>query len=282
MSARVRIILTALLLTGGIVSPAVAVENVAGLFAIGASARALGLGGAFCALADDEGGVFHNPAGLGQLEGINLSTLFVQQFGGVSFGTVTVGVPYVGVSVLVLDSGLIPTADGSIRYSSQGVVGSAGVPLGPVGLGVRWRLFRLSSPFEGQGWALDPAVLIATETIRIGFIFEGAISSPVAYEGGAEEAFDRSLRLGAALALEPADDVRWNATFEAGGLFSGGADLAAGLEAWIGGLGARVGFDGEGPTFGLSLRFETLELDWAYTSRADLGGSHRVALALRF
>ena len=270
------------LLAGAIPMAVCGVENVGGLFAIGTSARALGMGGAFCALADDEGAVFYNPAGLGWYSGIGLSSLFVQQFGGVAYGTVTVAVPYARFSVSFLDSGPIPTSNGSTRYASQGVTGSIGVPLGPVGFGVRWRFFRLSSPSSGQGWALDPALLVMTETVRIGLMVEGLFSVPVSYESGAEETFGRSLRLGAALRLEPVRSVRWNATFEASGLFSGLAALAVGLEAWIGGLGARVGFDGRGPTFGLSILFDTLEIDWGYASRSDLGGSHRVALSLRF
>ena len=271
-----------LLLAGAIPMAVWGVENVGGLFAIGTSARAQGMGGAFCALADDEGAVFYNPAGLSWQHGIGLSSLFVQQFGGVAYGTVTVAVPYAGFSVSFLDSGPIPTNDGSVRYASQGVAGSIGVPVGPLGLGVRWRFFRLSSPSSGQGWAVDPAILVVTESVRIGLMVEGLFSAPVTYESREEEAFGRSLRIGAALLLEPTRSVLWNATFEASGLFSALAKLAVGLETWIGGLGARVGFDGRGPTFGLSIRFDTLEIDWAYASRSDLGDSHRVALSLRF
>ncbi len=282
MRRTAKILSIALVLAGATATTMPAAENVAGLFAIGASARALGLGGAFCALADDEGSVFHNPAGLGWLEGLNLSTLFVQQFGGIAYGTVTLAVPYVGFSAMFLDSGAIPTDGASIRYTSQGVVGSLGIPIGPIGIGARWRFFLLSSPFEGQGWSLDPAILVATDGVRIGFLYEGAFSSPISYDGGAKESFDQSLRLGAAVTLEPADEVIWRATVEAAGLFSGRGTLTGGLETWIGGLGARVGFDGEAPTFGLSVRFTAVEIDWAYASRSDLGDSHRVSLSLRF
>jgi len=271
-----------LLLVGVIAFVTAGVENVGGIFSIGTSARALGLGGAFCALADDEAAAFHNPAGLSWYKGIGLSSLFVQQFGGIAYGTVTVALPYVGFSVALLDSGPISTGDGSFRYASQGVSASFGIPVGPVGIGGRWRFFRVSSPMSGQGWVLDPALIVVTETVRIGLLFEGLISSPMAYESGAEEAFGQSLRLGAALKLEPTRGVSWNASFEASGLFTALAQLAAGLEAWIGAVGARVGFDGQGPTFGLSIRFDTLEIDWAYASRNDLGDSHRVALSLRF
>jgi hypothetical protein len=270
-------LLLAALSVGGL-----AAENVGGLFGIGTSARGQGLGGAFCALVDDEGAALHNPAALGWYEGLGLCSLFAQQFGAVTYWSVGFTASYVGISVLLLDSGPIPTERAVIHYASQGVVASLGMPVGPFGLGVRWRFFRVSSPFAGSGWTIDPALLVVTDLVRIGLIYEGALSEPVAYDSGAEEAWARAVRLGVAVTLIPAADVLWNAAIEASGLFSSVLRFAGGVEAWIGGLGARVGYDGDGPTFGLSVRFSTLQVDWAYATRSDLGDSHRVGLTLRF
>jgi len=257
-------------------------ENTAGLFDIGSSARGLGLGGAFSALADDEGAVVHSPAALGWGDGLGVSSLFVQQFGGAFYGSLGIALPYVGAHVLVLDSGAIPTDEGTTRFSSQGVAASVGVPIGMVGVGARWRYYRVSAPTMGSGWALDPAILAVASGVRVNLIYEGAVSVPVVYRSGAEETWERSLRLGASVTLEPSSDVVWSAALEASGLFTTNVNLALGLETWIGGLGARVGFDGVGPTFGLSLTFDTLQIDWAFATRSDLGNSHRVALTLRF
>jgi len=262
--------------------PGAAYEGVGSIFALGSSGRALGMGGAFLALADDEGCVLYNPAALGWYEGIGLTSLVASGFGGIVHGVVGFAVPYLGADVVFLDSGAIPTGSGSFRYASQGVVGAAGIPIGPVAIGVRGRWLRVSSPIEGSGWAVDPAILVATGSIRVGLMVEGALSEPVVYGSGAEEGWDRTVRLGAALTLAPSADVLWSASFEAIDLFSTSAHLAAGLEAWIGGLGARAGFDGRGPTFGLSVRFSSLQLDWAYAMRDDLGDSHRISLTFRF
>jgi hypothetical protein len=261
---------------------AVAVENVGGLFAIGTSARGQGLGGAFSALVDDEGATIHNPAALGWYEGLALSSLFAQQFAGVTYASVGLTASYVGINVLLLDSGSIPTGSGVLRYASQGVIASLGVPIDPLGLGVRWRFFRVSSPFAASGWTIDPALLVTTDVIRVGLLYEGALSEPVGYDSGAEEEWEKSVQLGVAVTLAPAADVRWNAEFDVRGLFSSLPRLSGGVEAWIGGVGARVGYDGDGPTFGLSVRFPSLQLDWAYATRSDLGDSHRVGLTLRF
>ena len=251
-------------------------------FELGASARGLGLGGAFSALVDDETAVIHNPAALGQLTSVGLSSLYVRQFGGISYGSISVAMPWIGLNMALLDSGLIPSLQGAFRYTSQAVAISGGVPIGPVSLGLRWRYLHVSSPTSGSGWAIDPALLIDAGSVRVAALFESAFSVPMSYDSGTDESFDPSLRLGIAATLSPAPDVWWNAAFEASGLFAAKAQFAAGLEAWIGGVGARVGYDGVGPTFGLTIRFNGFQFDWAYAMRSDLGGSHRASLTYRF
>ncbi|MBU0596341.1 hypothetical protein KJ567_06630 [Candidatus Bipolaricaulota bacterium] len=272
----IRAIAAALLLVGLCGCLAGGFEHVGALFELGSSARALGMGGAFTALVDDESAVMHNPAALGWLDGLGISSLYVSQFGGISYGSLGAALPCVGLNVLFLDSGFIPTQGGAIRYSSQGLVASTGIAMGPIGIGARWRLLRVSSPTRGRGWAFDPALLLVTDVVRAGMILEGALSSPMDYDAGPEEAWPLALRLGVALTLSPSLDVSWSAAFEASGLFTASSRLTLGLEAWIGEMGARVGFDGEALTYGLSVRFAGLQFDWAYAARTDLGASHRV------
>jgi len=251
-------------------------------FELGASARGLGLGGAFTALVDDETATIHNPAALGQLTSVGLSSMYVSQFGGISYGSISVAMPWVGLNMALLDSGLIPSLQGAFRYTTQAVAISGGIPIGPVSLGIRWRYLHVSSPTSGSGWSIDPALLIDAGSVRVAALFESAFSVPMSYDSGKDESFDPSLRFGIAATLSPAPDVWWNAAFEASGLFAAQAQFAAGLEAWIGGVGARVGYDGVGPTFGLTIRFNGLQIDWAYALRSDLGGSHRASLTYRF
>jgi hypothetical protein len=257
-------------------------EFVGSALDLGSSARGLGLGGAFTALVDDEAAVVHNPAALGTLESVAFSSLYVQQFGGITYGSISLAAPWMGLNVSLVDSGLIDSTQGAFRYTSYAVSVAGGVPLGPLGLGVRWRYVRVSSPGPGTGWSLDPALLIAVGGLRIGAVYESAYSAPMRYASGTDEAFAPSLRLGVSATLTPSADVVWSASFEASGLFASSVRFCAGLEAWIGGLGARVGYDGVGPTFGLTIRFSEMQLDWAYAVRSDLGESHRVSLSFRF
>jgi len=259
-----------------------AVVNVGGLFSAAGSARGAGMGNAFSALADDEGAAFHNPAALGWLETAGISTTYLAGFGGVNLGSIGIVLPYVAVSVQFLNSGTIPGDEGAFYYASQGVIASAGLPIGPIGIGVRWRFFRCSSPFAGTGWTLDPTLLVRTDILRASVMWENALSVPVTYDSRTEDAWDPSLRLSVSLLLAPTDDVQWNACFEMDGLFSSDPSLSAGVEAWVGGIGARAGYNEGALTYGLSARFDTLQIDWAYTMRDDLGDTHRIGLALRF
>ncbi|MBE0636471.1 hypothetical protein IH601_10790 [Candidatus Bipolaricaulota bacterium] len=250
-------------------------------FGLGASARGLGLGGAFSALVDDETAALHNPAALGNLTSTGISSMVARQFGGTTVGSVSLAMPWIGINVSFLDSGLISSPQGAFRYATQAIAVSGGIPIGLVGIGCRWRYVNVSSPSSGSGWTIDPALLIDAGSLRVAALFESAFSSPMLYVSGVEEAFEPSLRLGIAATLSPSPDVWWNASFEASGLFSSKASYSAGLEAWIGGLGARVGYDGTGPTFGLTIRITGVQLDWAYAMRSDLGNSHRVSLTFR-
>ncbi len=259
-----------------------AVENVGGLFDIGISARGEGLGGGYSALVDDETAVLYNPAALGWYKGLGLSSIFTRQFGVASYGSIGLAGSYVGIDLLFLESGPISSGDDTFNYASQGIVAAIGIPLGNAAVGIRWRYLNVSSPFTGSGWAIDPAILVVTDTVRVALLYEGAASAPVGYSTGGSDPWESSLRLGLALTLSPTPGVLWNATFEASGLFSSASALSGGIETWIGGIGARIGYDGDGPTFGLSIRFTALEIDWAYTTRSDLGDTHRVSLSLRF
>ncbi len=62
---------------------------------VGAGARALGMGGAFVALADDASATYWNPAGLVSLTSIELSAMHAEQFGDiVNYDFITLGYPF--------------------------------------------------------------------------------------------------------------------------------------------------------------------------------------------
>lgn len=66
-----------------IIAGAACAGNYAGEFLnIGAGARAAGMGGAFCTLADDGFGFYWNPAGLAKLDNMRFSAMYAPMYGG--------------------------------------------------------------------------------------------------------------------------------------------------------------------------------------------------------
>jgi len=255
--------------------------NVAGIFDLSPSARAAGMGGAFVALSDDESAVFYNPAGLGWVRDISLSSLFARQFDAVNYASLQFVFPYFGAAILYLDSGPIEGSEEVFRYASGGGVVSTGFNIGPVGIGGRFKVYRATSPNDVTGWAFDPAILVVTDIIRIGVLVENAYSEPIVFTSHTEDWTPRT-RIGIALTLSPSDSVGVNASVEGAGLFSSSPQLYAGFETYVDGLAARIGYDGQGATFGLSVRFSSFQIDWAYITSGSFPDTHRVALSFRF
>ncbi len=276
------ILLTVVATLGIAVWSVTGADGVGVLFDLGVSARSLGVGGARAAFSDDAAAATLNPAALGWVRGINVASLYVDQFGGVSYGSIAFSAPYVGVSALVVDSGWIASGDSGFRFAAQGIGAAVGVPVGPVGFGARWRFLRYGAPFEGHGWALDGGVLLDLGAVRVGAICDAALSAPMAYGGGETESWKANLCLGAAVTLTPVKDVVWTATADVEGILHGPWRIIGGLEVWVASLAARLGWDGEGPTLGLSVRVSGIEVDWSCAARPDLGMSHRVSLEVLF
>ncbi len=256
-------------------------SNVAGIFELAVSARASGMGGAFVSIADDGNAVFYNPAGLGWINNISLSSLLARQFETVNYGCLQFAVPFFGAAFLYLDSGAIDMEEEIFHYTSGGGLVSTGFHIGPVGLGARLKVYRATSPDQATGWALDPALLVVTEVVRVGVLVENAYSQPIAFSSHIEEWTART-RMGVSLTLTPTKKVELNASVEGAGLFSPSPTLSAGFETYVDGLGARVGYDGVGATFGLSVRFSSFEIDWAYITRGSFPDTHRVSLSFCF
>ncbi|UCF10414.1 MAG: hypothetical protein JSW65_01665 [Candidatus Bipolaricaulota bacterium] len=263
--------------------PVRAMDNVAALLSLGSSARALGAGGAFSALADGGTGVGSNPAGLAWDEDVTVSSFLARDFGALSYGAISVALPHVGAQLSQIDSGPIATPEGTLRYVARSLVGGGGAAVGPVAAGARAKLYWLVEPGEATGWSIDAAALLSTTWVRGGVVVENAWSQPVRFADGHEEPWMRSLTLAAAVSAEPMADLRWTLLLEGRGIFARSAPrLLAGLEVWFGPVALRAGFDGTSPTFGVGLQFSSYAMDWAYVAHADLGGGHRLSLSFRF
>ncbi len=255
--------------------------SVAAIFDLSPSARVSGMGGAFLALADDASTAFYNPAGLAWISGITVSSLFARQFGTFDYASLQLALPYLGATFFYLDSGLIDGDAGTFRYTSEGGVISSGIGIGPVAIGGRFKVYRQTDPDSGIGWAFDPAILVVTDVVRAAFLLENAFSQPVEFASHSEQWAPRT-RIGIAFTLSPTTGVGANAVVEAAGLFSSSPQLTVGLEAHVNGMAARIGYDGDGMTFGLSALFSIFEIDWAYITRTAFPDTNRISLSFHF
>ena len=73
-----------ILLVFGAVSSAFSARYVGEFLEIGAGARAVGMGGAFTAVADDPSAFYWNPSGLGYIEGLKFSGMYADLWGGLA------------------------------------------------------------------------------------------------------------------------------------------------------------------------------------------------------
>ncbi|MFQ5795536.1 MAG: hypothetical protein ACE5JP_10870 [Candidatus Bipolaricaulia bacterium] len=290
--------LGSLLLLSGVVTSGLAqgTSPPAALFQIGMGARPLGMGGAFVAVVDDESALFYNPAGLGDLESIGLTSFYSTQFNAVNYGAIGWGQPSLGLGVLLLNTqgerrDTLANPLETFSHTEVGVIGSAGVPLGPIAAGgVRGRYYQVVSldAGSGSGWVIDVGGLLRLGPIRIGAMMENVFNQTITYNSGYSEAWAQKLRVGTALTLgilNLAVDV------DRLGLIGENPVIHAGVEAWFGELGIRGGAWGSSEaleagsvnfTLGASFRSERLEIDYAYLMHAQLDDTHRVSLTLRF
>jgi len=69
-------------------SAALATEDPVGtaaMMGLGMGARALGMGGAHIAVADDASVIYYNPAGLALVDGISITSLYTNQYGAAGY-----------------------------------------------------------------------------------------------------------------------------------------------------------------------------------------------------
>ncbi len=243
------------------------------------SARAVGLGGAMLAVADDEWAVLYNPAGLAGLTRWGLTATHAQQFGDVSVTAVGAGGPWLGGMLSVVDSG--PIGD-NLRYMSVGGALSVGIPLWEgASVGARARAVRAVAPGEEMGWSIDLGVLWRGR-VTVGLLAEALWSRNVAANGGYSAPWPRGITAGAALELPLRGPFAGRLTASVEGLGENPFTIRAGGELWMQDLALRAGVGPAGVAFGMSARLSSLQFDWAVQPHQVLGTAYRGTLTVRF
>jgi hypothetical protein len=193
--------------------------GVESVFDQGLGGRAMGMAGAFAAVADDSSAVYWNPAGLGYLQAAEVSGLFGffpfgTLYNGVSacypstgFGTVAIGFLRIGTGDLTFRDARNVVLDPSARSGQMQMLLGYGnrLPGLPVSLGIGLKLNSVSiGELSDVNISLDSGILIRAygpewtrfmgrytlENLTMGFCFKDLLSSSMRFKAFEEaEAF---------------------------------------------------------------------------------------------
>ncbi len=267
-------------------------------FDFGAGVRALGMGGAFTALADDESAALYNPAGLAYLPYAQVSSFYERHFGTSDYLSFMGALPRFGGGLFLFNFGSIEGRDEqdnpteTFGYLQMGLLAAGGLSLSDLGLGAenialgaQLRLAGASSApgAGGIGLALGLGGLVRIEhlaglpleELRLGLMAEnlgfGLTGSP-------------GIKLG--VAMRPMPELAVALDLGLPFALHVGTEFQLPLPPPIPETALRAGLLARGGTFsftlGLRIAWGPFAFDYAFMSHPQLPGSHRLALSWRF
>jgi len=258
-----------------------------------ASARAVGLGGAFVAVADEASGVLWNPAGIGRLDRNEVQLGTVQLFEGTSINKLSFAVPNrrlpsFGLTLLSLNSGdFEQTNELNERLGEFSNKDFAFLLTGALNLSTRWSLganlkvARQSiEEFSASGVGADLGVMgELNDTVSLGASVLN-LGGPSLTLREVDESYPEEVRAGLAFNLLNGNGlISAEVTHREGP----GSQFRGGGEFWIhSSLGLRLGYYAENVAGGFSYRFGgTWQIDYGVSDHT-LGVTHRFGLSYRF
>jgi len=272
------------------------------ILSIPVSARAIGMGEAYTAQADDVGSLYWNPAGLAIISQNQFSFMNNQAVQGLSYNNATAVFPTenggFGTSLSYLSYGQINGFDshanytgGVNAYSAMAMIGD-GVLLGPLSLGVNLKgVEQTLADVKARGYAADVGAMWTYQkevlhggTLRFGTTVRN-MGSGLSFIDQ-RDAFPLEWRIGAALVQLA--DRKLNLSLDYAKQRDVSGAFYSGAEYWILPMVAlRTGYAGTdqagtGLRAGLGLRVKNFDFDYAYSAYGDLGLSHRFELSFRW
>jgi hypothetical protein len=258
-----------------------------------ATARTLGLGGAYVAIATDPLGVLWNPAGLSFMDQDEVrfenARLFEEtSINGLSLAVPGSWLPSFGVTMVTLRSGgfdrtnELNDALGTFDVGETAYLLTLARSVSPrLAMGVNFRAVQQSvEQSSGTGFGADVGgVLRLTSTLRAGLTLAN-LGGPKVTLRNTPETWPLLVRGGLALAVL---DGRGLVAVEADRSIDLGVRLRGGAEYWMfPTVALRGGLDDGRAAGGFSYRFAPqYQLDYAAADQ-PLGVTHRVGLAFRF
>ncbi len=266
------------------------------VFHIGAGARAMAMGNAYVGLADDATAIYYNPAGLARLTSQQLSFLHTILFEGTVFDYISYAYPLGQPGALGIAGMRIGTDDigrrdethdlGRFGASQMQILLSYGRRIDQRYLaGASLKLAHQSiDDWSAYGYGLDLAgQMQIREDLQAGLRLQDIIGARLKL-AQTRERTPFTLSGGVAYLYHPVDSK-----------FSGVATLdldkpeyrsfkiRAGVEVThVTGLSLRGGFDRDNLALGMGLRYQRLQVDYAYRFIDHLTDSHRFSLTYSF
>lgn len=259
------------------------------LFDVGMGARALGMGGAFVAVADDANAIYYNPAGLALIEGHNATSMYSTLLGAGNY----LGIGYAQKNVGAAVFGLMSTAPGTDEYGNPtgefgyregALAGGYAHAFGPFALGGAIKLYAQDAEVNrGFGATGDIGALITMpylDGFKVGAVARNLLGT-VKFQSGHEDKFDPWYVLG--LSLRPFRGLTlaadYDITHSTGRV---GAEYQI-IDAFAARAGATMNADKQyGFTAGAGFALGSFRVDYAYQFHAELPDSHWLSLGLSF
>ena len=262
---------------------------------IGGGVRAMGMGGAFCAVADDASAIYWNPAGLTNIPGRQIVAAYTQWFADIGHtflgyaqsldedSALGAGLIYLGATDTERDEwgdekglfqivGMAPIIGYARKLNSKMAIGGS----------VKYVSQTLADESAG-GFAFDIGGLYRTaiENVTLGLSIRN-VGAAIKSNSG-EDPFPQNNKLGVAYRI--AEDLTVALDINVPSV--GQTYICMGGEYWIADtMALRLGYrtgpseEGIGITLGAGFRGEWITLDYAFVPYGDLGNTHRISLGM--
>jgi hypothetical protein len=290
--------------------PAYALEGQAGqeidVLKAGVGARALGMGGAFVAIADGADAPYWNPAGLAQVDLHEITTMqtklstdadhyyisYVQPFMGGAFGVswIQVGLGDIALTEAATNEYNEVVTRGIFSYFSNAYMLSYGRYLtNNISFGLTAKYLQASmqdiSSGEAYGYSLTAGILYKpSKNLSIGLKVDELVNSQK-WGTGTEEQVPAKWRLGLAYLL-PLTSSHILISGDISQVAKEGylAESCAGAEWKMDGLSLRVGYLNDAMTAGAGFKTGHAEVNYAYITQTELSREnvHRISLTGRW
>jgi len=265
---------------------------------MGVGARALGMGGAFTAIADDATAAYWNPAGLAKIENIEATFMYAanmavdRQLNYFAYAH-WLGVGGLGVSWLNAGMMDMPHRDGSGTslgtddYADNAIMFSYGMEVGSIMLGGTAKILHQNVMGTTEtGFGVDVGGLFnVTDNVSAGLMIRdvgsqyGEVDVPLDWRfGSAVKALDGALCVG--LDVAKVQNIE-NFDIHLGAEY--GMEVHPGYHAFF-----RSGIqsaEDKAFTAGLGIRVPYIQFDYSFVTEKDedaLGDNHRISVTARF